>query len=400
MGNKFAQVADEGHKVTPLELFFDLVFVFALTQVTGYLALHLTPVGFAQGLVLLALIWWAWVAYAWFGTTVSLNEGLVRVLLFAAMGGMLIVAIGLPEAFEDMAGGYDGAITAATMVMVAYGTVRLLHLALYAVVGRGDPGLRGAVIRLGIPVAIAVALLIVGSTLPPGPRLALYIAAVALDYFGAIFAGGRGWKLSVGHFAERHGLVIIIALGESIVSIGVGVADLPLSTPIVVAALLGLAVTACLWWLYFDVTSVAAEHRLNTLSGVAQNKAARDAYSFGHLIMVGGIVLLALGMKKVSLSAGEYGGFGHSLKTLVAAALCVGAAQYLAGLVYFRYRMTQTWSVSRLLGAVACLALLPLALTIPSTITLLLLLAVLVTVVVFETVRQQGPDGARAVAVG
>lgn len=381
---------DADRKVTQLELFFDLVFVFALTQVTGYLALHLSLIGFAQGLVLLGLIWWAWVAYAWLGTTVSLDEGVVRVFLFGAMGAMLIVAIGLPEAFSDLPGGFDGAITASTVVMVAYCLVRVLHIGLYAFVGRGDPGLLGAVRGLGMTVAVASTILVVGSTLPPGPRLACYVAAAVIDYVGAMLGGGRGWKLSVGHFAERHGLVVIIALGESIVSIGVGVADLPLSWAVIVAALLGLAVAACLWWLYFDVTAVAAERTLKSLSGVERNRAARDGYSFGHLILVGGIVLLALGLKKVSLAAGEFGGLGEPLKPLVAVALCAGAAQYLGGLVFFRYRMTRTWGVGRAVAGALCLAVIPLALVLPSTVTVGLLLVVLAALVVFESLRSRG----------
>lgn len=396
---KFAGATQANHRVTPLELFFDLVFVFALTQVTGYLAIHLSPTGFAEGIVLLALIWWAWVAYAWFGTAVRLDEGLVRLLLFAAMGAVLVVAVGLPEAFADRPGGFDGILSAPTIVVAAYASVRLLHLALFAVVGRGDPGVAGAVARFGLPVLVSLALLGLGSLLPPGPRLATFALAVLIDYAGAVIGGGRGWRVSAGHFAERHGLIIIIALGESIVSIGVGVADLPLSWPVVITANLGLAIAACLWWLYFDVTADAAEHRLASLEGAARNRAARDGYSFGHLFMVAGIVLMALGLKKVSLAVAESGELlGGHLKALVVLALCTGLAGYLLAHVYFRWRMTGGWAGPRIAAAGVALALTPIGLVVAPSVLLALVLLLLLATVLLEA-RMAAPPGS-AMALG
>ena len=142
-------LADEGHRVTTLELFFDLVFVFAITQVTGYMAHHLTPTGILEGLILLALTWWAWVGYAWLGTTIRFDEGLVRVLLFAAMGMLMVIAIGMPEAFSDMPGGFDGWLSAPTAIALAYAAVRFLHLGLFSIAGRDDPAMRAAVARFG-----------------------------------------------------------------------------------------------------------------------------------------------------------------------------------------------------------------------------------------------------------
>ena len=223
------ETASDNHRVTTLELFFDLVFVFAITQVTGYLSHHLDAVGMIQGLIMLALIWWAWVAYAWLGTTIRFDEGRVRILLFAAMGMMLVISIGLPEAFHDDPGGFEPPLAAPTVIALAYAAVRFLHLGLFLLAGRDDADIRAAVGRFGVGVCIAMALLLVGSYAEGWAQIALYACAVAIDVIGSFVGGGAGWALNPGHFAERHGLIVIIALGESVVAIGAGAFDLPLS---------------------------------------------------------------------------------------------------------------------------------------------------------------------------
>ena len=349
------EVASEGHRVTTLELFFDLVFVFAITQVTGYIAEHLTPVGMLEGLILLALIWWAWVAYAWLGTTIRFDEGLVRVLLFTAMGMMLIISIGLPEAFGDAPGGFDGWLSTPTVVVLAYAVVRFLHLGLFALAGREDPEMAAAVRRFGGPVVLAMTLLLVGSYLGGWAQIVLYSAAVVMDIAGAYWGGGAGWALNPAHFAERHGLIVIIALGESIVAIGAGASALPLSLAISVTALLGLTIAACLWWVYFDITALAAERNLSALTGAARNRAARDAYSLMHWPMIAGIVLLALGVKKTVTMVGTepFELAGH-IKPLAAISLAGGVALYLLGHMLFRARMDHSWSRPRAVAAAVC----------------------------------------------
>lgn len=380
--------AEADHKVTSLELFFDLVFVFAITQITGYMAHHLDATGVVQGLILLALIWWAWVAFAWLGTTIRFDEGLVRVLLFAAMGMMLIISIGLPEAFHDAEGGFGGALTAPTVVMLAYAALRYLHLGLFMIAGRGNAAMKGAVGRLAIGVSAGLVLLLIGSFQHGTLQIALYAAAVLLDMAGSYLGGGSGWSVSPGHFAERHGLIVIIALGESIVAIGAGASDLPLSVPIVVTALLGLSVAACLWWIYFDITSLAAERRLAALSGDAQNRAARDAYSVLHMPMIAGIVLLALGVKKTMALVGEEPVqlAGH-VDPLAAVALSGGVALYLVGQLLFRRRMDASWSRPRLVALLACLVLSAAAPWVPTLLLLILVVVVLAGLVNYEHLR-------------
>ena len=190
----------------------------------------------------------------------------------------------MPDAFGDDA----------ILFGVAYLFVRMLHIALFALAARGDRDMLGSVFRLGIGSTIGPALIICAGFTDGAPQAALWAIALTLDYLGGAFSSG-GWRVSPGHFAERHGLIIIIALGESIVAIGVGARGEPIDAGVIAAALLGIAVVTALWWSYFDVVAIVAERKLTELSGVAQASLARDTYSYLHLPMVAGIVLFALG---------------------------------------------------------------------------------------------------------
>ena len=366
--------------MTTLELFFDLVFVFAITQVTGYISDHLDAVGMIQGLIMLALIWWAWVAYAWLGTTIRFDEGLVRILLFTAMGMMLVISIGLPEAFNDAPGGFDGWLSTPTVLVLAYAVVRFLHLGLFALAGRDDPAEwppRSGGSGCPWPSRCSC------SSSDPwwglGPDRAVRDGGGDRRRGRVLGGGGAGWALNPTHFAERHGLIVIIALGESIVAIGAGAFDLPLSPAICVTALLGFIIAACLWWVYFDITALAAERNLAALTGSARNRAARDAYSVMHWPMIAGIVLLALGVKKTMTMVGtEPVDLAGHIKPLAAVSLAGGVALYLAGHLLVRARMAHSWSRPRALAAAACAAL---AVAAPFVATMALLGAVTVIVV-------------------
>ena len=215
-------------RVLPLELFFDLVFVLAITQCTTLMSEHTTWSGLGQGMLILALLWWSWVGYAWLTSVIDPEEGGVRIALFAAMAGFLIAAICIPEAFGGLA----------TEFAVAYGAVRFAQIFLLAIAGRDDPSFRRSVTGLGVGTAIGVALLIAGSFLDPGPQAAVWGLALVLDMGEPYLFGSEGWHLVPGHFAERHGLIVIIALGESIVAIGLG-AGTNLTWGIAAAAAIG-----------------------------------------------------------------------------------------------------------------------------------------------------------------
>jgi low temperature requirement protein LtrA len=334
-------------RVTPLELFFDLVFVFAITQVTSLLADDQTWGGLGRALLVLGALWWAWVGYAWLTNTVNPDEGAVRLAILGAMGALLLVALAVPNAFGD-----DGILFG-----VAYFSVRLLHLVLFALAARGDRDMLGSVLRLGIGSTIGPALIIVAGFTDGGAQAALWTIALTLDYLGGAFSSG-GWRVSPAHFAERHGLIIIIALGESIVAIGVGARGEALDAGVIGAALLSMAAVTALWWSYFDVVAIVAERKLTELSGVAQASLARDTYSYLHLPMVAGIVLFALALKQT------LGHIGDELETVPAVALCIGPAIYLLAHDAMRFRTSRTYNWRRSLTVLALVALLPAALSL------------------------------------
>lgn len=325
--------------VSPLELFLDLVFVFALTQVTATMAAGLSGAGLLRGLLVVALLWWSWTGYAWLANLVRADQGIARFVMFAAMAAMFVLALAIPEAFGDAPGGLSGPV----VVAVCYFVFRALHLLLFYAASRGDVALRGQVLRFTPAMLGGTVLLLAAAATEGTARIWLWVAALIVDYAGTYFGGVRGWRLrSAGHFAERHGLIVIVALGESIVAIGVGVARLPISWPIVVASALGLALAGGLWWAYFGFSSAAGEHALAAAGDGERAALARDAYSFLHLPLIAGIVLLALGLKKTLEYVGDEQAhtLTDPLKGVALAALTGGLALHLLAQAAFRRRVT------------------------------------------------------------
>jgi low temperature requirement protein LtrA len=359
----------EGERVTPLELFFDLVFVLALTQCTALMAALPTWQGLAQGLLVLGVLWWSWVGYAWLTSVVDPEEGTVRIVIFAAMAAFLVAALCVPGAFGDEA----------LLFACAYGVVRVSHIVLFVLASRDDPALRHSVVGLAISTAIGVGLLVLAA-LADGPlQGGLWALALALDAGGPLLIDSEGWKLAPGHFAERHGLIVIIALGESIVAIGAG-AELGVDAGIVVAAVLGIAVAAALWWLYFDIVAIVSERRLVAAApGIERNTMARDSFSYLHFPMVAGIVLVALGMKKTLAHVED------PLKLVPTFALLGGTALYLLGHVAFRLRNVHTLNRRRLGLAIGLLAVVPFLEHLPALATLAILATLLVLLISYET---------------
>jgi low temperature requirement protein LtrA len=362
----------EAEQVTPLELFFDLVFVLALTQCTALMADQPTWEGIAKGLLVLGVLWWSWVGYAWLTSVVDPEEGAVRLSMFAAMAGLLVVALCVPGAFSD----------SALLFACAYAVVRLAQVALLLLAGRDDPGLHHSAAGLLVSTAVGTSILVAASFTDGALQGALWGLALALDMGGPLVIDSSGWRLVPGHFAERHGLIIIIALGESIVAIGVGAEALEVDAGLVAASALGIVLAGALWWLYFDVVALVAERRLsNAAEGRERNEVARDSYSYLHLPMVAGIVLVALGLKKTLEHVED------PLKLVPAAAMLGGTALYLLAHVAFRWRNVHRFSWQRLICAIALVALLPLAVEIPSLATLAIVGAALTAVIVYEAIR-------------
>jgi low temperature requirement protein LtrA len=359
----------EEERVTPLELFFDLIFVLALTQCTALMSHHPSWSGLAQGLLVLGVLWWTWVGYAWLTSLIDPEEGAVRLVIFGAMAALLIVSLCVPEAFGDLA----------LVFALAYGAVRVAHIGLFMLASPDDDALRHSVLGLAVSTAIAVTLLATASLFDGLAQGALWALALLLDMGGPYLFGSRGWKLVPGHFAERHGLIVIIALGESIVAIGVGAAG-ALTFGIGTAAVLGVALAAGLWWIYFDIVAIVSGRRLvEAEPGQAQNEMARDSYSYLHLPMIAGIVLVALGLKKT------IGHFDDQLDAVPAFALLGGVALYLLGLVAFRYRHVHTVNRQRLLLALVLLILVPVAMEVPAVVALAAANVLLWAMIAYET---------------
>jgi low temperature requirement protein LtrA len=372
--SRFSAARREGERVTPLELFFDLVFVLAITQCTALMSHDQTWSGLAQGLLILGVLWWAWVGYSWLTSVIDPEAGVVRLVIFAAMAAMLIVSLAVQEAFGNLA------LTFA----LGIGFYRSAHIFLFWLAGADDKDLQRSVIGLAASTAVAVGILLLASLFDGLAQGALWALAIFLDMAGPYFFGAEGWKLVPGHFAERHGLIVIIALGESIVAIGIGASgalDLGIGT----AAVLGIFLAAALWWTYFDVVALISARRLGEAEvGREQNELARDSYSYIHLLMVAGIVLMAFGMK---VTIGHYDEHLHGVPAF---ALLGGLAVYLLGLVAFRWRHVHSLNRHRLGLAIVLLFLVPVATAVPALTTVAIAVVLIWAMIVYEH-RGYGP---------
>jgi low temperature requirement protein LtrA len=355
-------------RVTSLELFFDLVYVLAVTQCTALMAHDPSWTGLVEALAVLALLWWSWGGYAWLTSLIDPEEGAVRILMFGAMAAALVASLCVPQAFGDLGLAFA----------LAYGVLRLAHLGLYTISARGEPALRRSIADLAASTAIALGLLTAAAFVDGWPKGVLWAVALLLDFGVPFVAGVGGWTLMPEHFAERYGLFVIIALGESVVAIGVGAGD-EVTAGIVVAAVLGVAIAAAMWWAYFDVVALIATERLvATPPGREQNALAQHAWSYLHLPMVAGIVLVAFGLKTTLAHVTD------ALGTIPAVALLGGAALYLLAHVGFRLRVMGTLNRQRLLTAIVLLALLPVGSRVPALAATAIVAAAMCGVVGYE----------------
>ena len=366
-----ATAVDQEHSVTPRELFFDLVFVFAFTQVTTLLTDDPTFAGIGRGVLVLAALWWPWTAYAWLTNTVDPEEGFVGAALLVALIAMFVAALVVPGVFDD-----DGVLFGAAFLVVC-----TMHLALYALAGRGNPDLLSAVLRLA-PWTLLGATLILVAGFTDGAREWLWVAALTCTYVGAGLSGSTGWRVHPSHLAERYGLVVIIALGEAFVAIGIGATGIGIGLGEIAASILGLLVATSFWLAYFDFFSIRGERMLAALRGPDRVALARDIYAYAHLPMIVGIVLFAFAMKTIVRHVGE------ELDSVAAFALCGGSALYLLTYSAVRIRVERRLRASRgrFLAALALLLVIPLATVIPALAALALVTAVWVALHAYELV--------------
>jgi low temperature requirement protein LtrA len=384
-GRPLIRQEQEHATVTPLELFFDLVFVFALTQVTAFMADELNWQGILRGALMLMLLWWAWTGYAWLANVASAEERPIMLAILTGMAAMFVLALSIPEAFDDLPGGLQGPVVLALCYLI----FRAMHLVTFMILSREDAQLRKQVLRFGLSVAASTVVLLLASQFEGWQQTALWVLALLADYVGTALGGFRGWRLpSPGHFSERHGLIIIVALGESIVAIGVGVAKEPISWVIIAASALGLVLASALWWAYFDVSALLGEHALATEPQETRARLARNAYSFAHVPLVLGVVLVAFGLKEVLLyvSDSSHHSLTDPLPAVALAALVGGVVIYLLGHVVFKWLTVHTVSVVRLVAAGVLLLAAPLIIGLPALAQLGVVAAVVACAMLVETV--------------
>jgi low temperature requirement protein LtrA len=360
-----------GHKVTPLELFFDLVFVLAFTQVTTKLAIDQTWSGLGRALLVLAVLWWAWGGYAWLTNAFDPEAKLMRLPVFVAMAALLITALAVPQAF-----GANAAIFA-----WSYFVVRMIHISLFLFATRQNKDVFRAVLRLTPAMVAAPVILLISVAFDGRVQAAIWILAILVDYSGPYWLGGEGWQVAPEHFAERFGLIVIIALGESVVSIGVGATGLPLDLRTICAAIIGIGLVSALWWMYFDVVALVAARKLGEAVGIARTKLARDTYSVLHYFLIAGIILLALAIKKSIAHPDVH------LREIPAVSLCLGLALFSITMSVIRKRDVGDWNWQRLFVGALMLALFPLAKKLPSLETLAIALAIFGSLIVYEAIR-------------
>ena len=362
---------DQEHRVSPIELFFDLVFVFAFTQVTTLWIEQPTWVGLGRGLLVLGALWWVWASYAWLTNVADAETGVVLATLLFATAASFIAALAVPEAF--------GAHR--LLFALALFAVVVAFVGLYAVVGKREPELLTAVLRMSRIVLPAAGLIVLAAFAPTGIRALLWVLALLIGFIGPSFGGVRGWRVSPSHFAERHGLIVIIAIGESLSAIGFGARGTNLGPAVIASVVLGLIVAGSLWLAYFDFASRGVERLVAERQGDQRTTLARDAYTYAHLPMVVGIVLFAFAMR-VALEDVH-----AELATVPAVALCLGSATYMAAFVALRLRVARRLGRGRPIAAVTFALCTVVAVAVQAIAALALVAAVWVALHAYELIH-------------
>jgi low temperature requirement protein LtrA len=332
-GNLFV-LGGEGRSASTLELFFDLVYVFAITQVVSFIHGDPTVFGFAKGAFLLALLWWTWSIYTWTTNWTGTDTTGIRLFLLAAMGATLLMALEVPNAFGEGARWFG----------ITYFAVRMLAAGFYWMASKDHPTQRAAFFTF-FPLSFAAALLVMVGSLLDAPWLGiLWITGASLDVFSAVNAGKGTWAVDATHFAERNGLFVIIALGESIVGIGLAAAHVPRDAIHLAGLGVAFLIAGALWWSYFDKAAPFVEECFVATTGQMRGRFARNAYSILHYPIVVGIVFFAVAAEEVVAHPDE------PLTTTVALAMAIGTGLVAVPIVAAVHRSIPSIFTLRLLS--------------------------------------------------
>ncbi|WBC15767.1 low temperature requirement protein A [Micromonospora sp. WMMA1998] len=381
-------------RVDKFEIFFDLVFVVSFFIITRATAANVTVRELLHALLVLAVLWWCWVVHSAVAARLRLGEGFVPILMVIGMVALFTFALALPQTFGDLRQGSAGPM----LVTVSYVVIRIVHTALYWYATRGDPPARRKVWVFAPEVLLSTSLLLVAALLPPrvdpdvGPWLrdGLWIAVVVIQYSSGLLAGTDGWKItSAEHWTERYDLILIIALGESVISVGVGgnLLGKAVTWPAIPAAIFGILFVAALWWAHFDMIGPAARIALHAAQGHPRVAMARDAYAYLYLPMIAGVILFAIGAEELVRTVTDPAGGSMERGHGPAVPLLFGGVMiYLAANMAFQWRTLRTLSWTRV-GALAALAVaLPFGRHLPALGALGLLTVICVALVAVELV--------------
>lgn len=374
-----AETSREGDRATTLELFFDLVYAFAFTQVTALMVHHQTVGGVLQGLVILLLLWGPWASFAWLANQAHADRGVVRIGMIAATVIMFFASLAVPVAYRAP----DGPLLGTLVFAIAFFLVQLVHMVVYLVAAGSDTALRRQIIVTESSALLpAAALLVIGGLIGSPFQVWTWLVAVAFQWVMIyVTSNGGNWRInSLAHFAERHGLVVLLALGESVIAIGSGVARLPLGASVLVGSGFGIAIGIALWWAYFHQLATKTEQAVGRRSGVERTGIATEVYTYLHFPLIAGIVIAALG---VETALGHVTGWAAP-GLFSACALGGGVALYLAGTGFVWLRVSGEWSLLRFASAVLLLALIPVLAIAPAVISLGVVLVIVVSLEVAE----------------
>ena len=374
-----AVTSREGDRATTLELFFDLVYAFAFTQVTALMVHDQTVTGVLQGLVVLLILWGPWASFAWLANQAHADRGIVRIGMIAATVIMFFASLAVPAAYRAS----DGPLLGTLLFAVSFFLVQVVHMVVYLIAAGSDAALRRQIIVSETSALLpAAALLIIGGLVGSPFQVWIWLVAVVFQWVMIyVTSNGGNWRInSVAHFAERHGLVVMLALGESVVAIGTGVAQLPLDGAVLLGSGFGIGIGIGLWWAYFHHLSPRTEDAVARRSGVERTGIATETYTYLHFPLIAGIVIAALGIETTvghvadSVAPGLFSAF----------ALGGGVALYLAGTGFIWLRVSGEWSIPRFAAAALLLLLIPVLAIVPALVALGLVFLIVAALAVSE----------------